>query len=376
MATYLLDQENAPPCGNCGTANILTSNQVGQSFQPSCYDLVRVEVDLPNSNSQGSATAKILRNESPISTAFTSPLAPSGAWSRFDFPSAVSVTPGEQLVLQLESDSSPLPLRNYTGDDTYPYGERFLFGAAKSGDFFFRTYSTTCTTPTPTEDPSSSPTATPRPTFTPKGRCPKQYDDLNACLNQYNANADCQDCLEAVREDFSEGTDTCDSLETKVCAHLNSPDACHCPIVECASALEAYFGCLKEKLTASDLGCDDSLECCFDGCPTPPTPTTPPPAPNPTPPVPNPMPVPVPTPPAPFIILPNKPITGPMPAPAPGPKPTPPAPVSSNPALPPEAVPPTSTTEEGAPCDFFCLIASIIGRIIAAIIAMFGGGGN
>jgi len=186
---HLLDQENAPQWIDFGATNIQAAKQVGQSFQPSCYDLVRVDVDLTNWGSQGSATAKILRSGSTISTAFTTDLATDGTWSRFDFPSAVDVTPGERLVLQLESDSDPLPLWKYLeDDDTYPYGKRFISGDAKLGDFFFRTYSTSCSTASgrglpsvPTEYPSDE-TGTAAPVY-----CTDDWIAMGYCVSAYKA---------------------------------------------------------------------------------------------------------------------------------------------------------------------------------------------
>jgi len=319
---HLLDQENAPQWIDFGATNIQAAKQVGQSFQPSCYDLVRVDVDLTNWGSQGSATAKILRSGSTISTAFTTDLATDGTWSRFDFPSAVDVTPGERLVLQLESDSDPLPLWKYLeDDDTYPYGKRFISGDAKLGDFFFRTYSTSCSTASgrglpsvPTEYPSDE-TGTAAPVY-----CTDDWIAMGYCVSAYKAAyPECKSgwCLESEYLLLPGPTDTCASLKAKICTELSSP-GCGCPVVECASEVERYFGCVKEELTDDNLVCDNSLDCCFDGCPTPPAPipTTPPPPP-----------------------------------------------------------PPPPTTPETS-CDLFCILSGIIGRIIAAIVGLFGGGGG
>jgi len=326
---HLLDQENAPQWIDYGATNFQAVNQVGQSFQPSCYDLVRVDVDLTNWNSQSSATAKILRSGSTISTAFTAPLATDGTWSRFDFPSAVDVTPGELLVLQLESDSDPLPLWKYLDDDTYPYGERFISGDAKLGDFFFRTYSTSCPTASgrrlpfvPTEYPSGIGAAAP--SAPPNTGAPVLCEDpgnaMRYCVGAYKAAyPECGSswCLNSEYELLPGPTDTCASLKAEICTILHSP-ACRCPVVECALEVEEYFGCVKQEFTDDNLACDDSLDCCFDGCPTPPAPipTTPPPPP-----------------------------------------------------------PPPPTTPETS-CDLFCILSGIIGRIIAAIVGLFGGGGG
>lgn len=142
-AQEILDQENAPTWEG-GTMNIQTSNEVGQSFQPSCYDLSRVDVDLIyQEGSTGSVTAKVLRNGLPIPGAHAQTFISQTGWVQLELDSVVSVTPGETLVLRLESDTHPLPLWKYAGD-TYPRGTRLFFGSTQSGDFFFRTYGTSC----------------------------------------------------------------------------------------------------------------------------------------------------------------------------------------------------------------------------------------
>lgn len=135
-----LDQENNPPWSG-GRTNIQTVNQVGQSFRPFCMDLISVDVDLIYQGGFGDVTATILRNGSEIASAQT--FISTSGWTPLVLDSIVNVTPDENLVLRLESDTFPLPLWKYAGD-TYPVGTRLLFGSPQTGDFFFRTYSSSC----------------------------------------------------------------------------------------------------------------------------------------------------------------------------------------------------------------------------------------
>ena len=146
-AQEILDQENAPVWTG-GWTNIQTQNEVGQSFQPSCNNLYRVDVDLVYTGGDGSVTAKVLRNGTPIPGAHAQAFVSQDGWVELELDSVVDVTPDETLVLRLEHDpapSSPFPGWKFAGD-TYPRGTRLFAGQTQSGDFFFRTYSTSCGT--------------------------------------------------------------------------------------------------------------------------------------------------------------------------------------------------------------------------------------
>lgn len=137
-----IDQENVPVWGG-GSMNILTSNGVGQVFTPSCSNLSRVDVDLIYQGGTGSITATIFRDGSPIYGAQAKTYISESGLVQLYLDSVVTTTPGETLYIQLESDTYPLPLWKYA-DDTYPFGMRIFFGLPQDGDFFFRTYSTSC----------------------------------------------------------------------------------------------------------------------------------------------------------------------------------------------------------------------------------------
>ena len=138
-AEEILDQENTPYWDG-GATNILTSNEVAQSFRPDVTNLSRIDVDLLYQGGIGDVTAKLLRNGSPIPGAQARLQIVRSGWTRFNLDSPTAVTPGETLVLRLESDTYPLPLWKYSGD-TYPYGTRLFAGRVLDGDFLFRTYS-------------------------------------------------------------------------------------------------------------------------------------------------------------------------------------------------------------------------------------------
>jgi hypothetical protein len=148
IAQELLDQENATDPWNGGSTNILINNKVGQSFKPSCQNLVAVEVDMIYQEGAGSVTAKVLRDGEQIPGAHAQTNISESGWVKLTLDSIVGVTPDETLVLQLESGTYPLPLWKYD-TDTYPRGTRLFAGAPLEGDFFFRTYSTSCGTELP-----------------------------------------------------------------------------------------------------------------------------------------------------------------------------------------------------------------------------------
>jgi len=103
------------------------------------------------------------------------------------------------------------------------------------------------------------------PNFVEPEVCPLQLDTLNSCLQQNGASSACQACLRNARESFYEPQSTCTSVSNQCCVTLTKP-SCPCPTKACGQELERYFGCFKKTIKT---GCDDTLECCFDGCPPP-----------------------------------------------------------------------------------------------------------
>lgn len=146
-AQEILDQENASVWTGVWM-NIQTQNEVGQSFQPSCNNLFRVDVDLVYTGGDGSVTANVLRDGTPITGAHAQTFISQDGWVRLELDSVVDVTLNETLVLRLAHDpapSSPSPGWKFA-EDTYPRGTQLFSEQTQPGDFFFRIYSTSCGT--------------------------------------------------------------------------------------------------------------------------------------------------------------------------------------------------------------------------------------
>jgi hypothetical protein len=141
-----LDQANTPPWTGGWTVIGASSAVVrlAQSFTPSKSALTGIEIDLITANPPGSAqiTVKVVSGNQTLAATTQTIAAGFDGIRRFDFPSAVNVTPGVSLQIQVE-DSTDRAFGWRYGSDAYPAGVAFFNGAPWNGgahDFFFRTY--------------------------------------------------------------------------------------------------------------------------------------------------------------------------------------------------------------------------------------------
>jgi hypothetical protein len=124
----------------------------GQEFTPALTPLAAVEINV-DTTYHGPCTleASILQGTalhdlsgavlgSPVSKAL-----PGGfsGWVRFDFSTAISVTPGQTyaILIIVTSGVGSGPVWYFADYDAYPNGKSITFGASQPSDMMFRTYS-------------------------------------------------------------------------------------------------------------------------------------------------------------------------------------------------------------------------------------------
>lgn len=139
-----LDQSNTPTWTG-GAVNISPVNNVSQSFKPSLPCLVGVEAALMTGNKgRGDDTLTLsLLGESPNQVlGSNSETVHEGfdGYQRFNFSPPLLVTPGKQFTFRL-SDTKVVFFWKYAGNNPYPSGQAYFYGAAfGSNDFLFRSY--------------------------------------------------------------------------------------------------------------------------------------------------------------------------------------------------------------------------------------------
>jgi hypothetical protein len=132
-----------------GAALITANEQIGQEFTPAKGGIVAVEVlmedffnlgaDTVTANIKSGTIGGVIAGSS--SRFLPQDLAGGAEWIRFEFPSVVSVTPGQIYVLELDANTSTHGWR-YSTMNPYASGQGFLLGGAQqNSDFTFRTYS-------------------------------------------------------------------------------------------------------------------------------------------------------------------------------------------------------------------------------------------
>jgi hypothetical protein len=132
-----------------GATQILAFEQVGQEFTPTKGGLVAVEAWLESFNPNGADTITANVRSGTIDGAIVGSsarllpqdLAGGAEWVRFEFPSVISLTPGETYVIQLDANTTTHAWRHAT-TNPYPGGRAISTGVATdTADWAFRTYS-------------------------------------------------------------------------------------------------------------------------------------------------------------------------------------------------------------------------------------------
>jgi hypothetical protein len=144
--TIEVDQANTPVWTGGWTVigSSAAVQRLAQTFTPSRSSLTGVEIDLITANPPGSPqiAVRIVSTTATLASATRTVDAGFDGMLRFDFPSAVAVTPGGTLQLQV-TDSSQRVFGWRYGSNTYAGGEAFFSEAPWNGgvfDFHFRTY--------------------------------------------------------------------------------------------------------------------------------------------------------------------------------------------------------------------------------------------
>lgn len=125
------------------TTQIQAIEPVGQEFTPTASTIAAVEGWLVDFNAPHSDTIVArIRDGSIGGTILGSvPLALTGGpegWERWEFPTAVTVTPGNTYVLELDAGNASFGWKSCADD--YPGGQRVAGGHPTSGDWSFRTF--------------------------------------------------------------------------------------------------------------------------------------------------------------------------------------------------------------------------------------------
>lgn len=137
-----LDQVNTPEWQG-HWVNIQAAGVSEQTFQPQMPWLLAVEVgltDIPFDSGSDTITVELWRGAAMLSSASTLVTEPFEGLARFDFPSAVAVTPGETLSLFINGSPNFLVFGlQFAPGDTYPNGQRLFNGTPENDDWIFRT---------------------------------------------------------------------------------------------------------------------------------------------------------------------------------------------------------------------------------------------
>lgn len=145
-AAEIVDQANEDDLANAGWTNMIPPNGVGQSFTPTLDNLTAVEISIVTGNDTGLSSERLtasvweLGGTAALGEASIDVTAGFDGWLRFDFSPAISLTPGQQVLLRVE-DEGFVTFGWHYALDTYAGGEQYFLLAPKPEfDFFFRTY--------------------------------------------------------------------------------------------------------------------------------------------------------------------------------------------------------------------------------------------
>lgn len=143
----VLDQANTPPWTGAWTVIGASAaiQRLAQTFTPSTSTLTGIEIDLITANPSSptaQVTVTVVNGTQTLASTTQTVNAGFDGIIRFDFPSAVTVTPGVPLQLRVTDDSARVFGWRY-GGNSYSGGVAFFSGEPWNGgvfDFFFRTY--------------------------------------------------------------------------------------------------------------------------------------------------------------------------------------------------------------------------------------------
>ena len=144
VTNFILDQSNGPiPGPDC--TNIITANNVYQTFTPGLYSLARVGIDICtlNPGSDETIEIEILQGSTSLGSASKSVKDGHDGIVYFDLPVTILTTPGVQLKLvvrETTSGGSSTFGWKYKSGDSYPGGVGKLPSGSTNADFFFQTY--------------------------------------------------------------------------------------------------------------------------------------------------------------------------------------------------------------------------------------------
>ncbi|HPF37739.1 MAG TPA: NF038122 family metalloprotease [Phycisphaerae bacterium] len=137
----VIDQVNTPLWDGAWT-NLQSVGLIEQTFKPQTPWLVGVDIgitDVPSDSGSDTITVEVRRGATMLASASTLLTEPFEGLARFDFPTAIAVTPGETLSLFISGSQDFLVFGLQIGTDTYLDGERRFDGVSQFGDWIFRT---------------------------------------------------------------------------------------------------------------------------------------------------------------------------------------------------------------------------------------------